>query len=138
MRGGPELVSSWIWSGSSTAGCSCCLAASSLHQMDWTGLPKTCTVSWRMCTCTPDTPSCIQPLLVSYRGSHTLPLLLQHPVAPTHIPLSLRTWAPVPHLLTHAPWEGHGVKPLLNQLFFISCGTASCAVTPTHLSLIHI
>lgn len=48
MRGGPELISSWIWSGSSTAGCSHCLAASSLHQMGWTGLPKTCTVSRRM------------------------------------------------------------------------------------------
>lgn len=74
IRGGPELFSSWIWSSSNTADCSCaCLLPSSLCQMGWTGVPKS--PSHGGCALlTPCPASSI--LLFSCRGSGTLPMAL--------------------------------------------------------------
>lgn len=92
MRGGPDPFSYWIWSGSSAAGCSFCLAASSLHQLSWTGVPKNA-ASHGGCVCTPDIPPCIQP-----------PAHLMQGLTPSHSSCSI-PWPPhtlqCPCPLTH-------------------------------------
>lgn len=125
MTEGPELVSSWIWRGSSTADCLCCLAASSPCQTGWTKLPKTCTFSWRMCMCTLDTQTCIQPpAYVGVRAPSHRFCSIPWPPHPHH-PGYMGTCSPLAHLCTvgwtynktlaesvlhHSPWHSflHG------------------------------